>query len=303
MKAPRLIIGTRGSRLALAQAQEAIGLLSSKLEADIEVRIIKTRGDREGRAQIRSPEEAGRFVKELEKALLAGEIDIAVHSLKDLPLAQPAGLEIAACTCRAPAHDVLVSRDSCSLSDLAQGATVGTGSPRRRAQLLYARKDLKVTPIRGNVDTRVSLVDSGKLDAVVVAEAALHRLGLVERGVAIPLEVMLPAPGQGALALEVRTDDQNAKRWASACDDEHTRTCVVTERSVLGELGGGCRAPLGAFAETRGAHRLRLWVRLLSPEGELEAEVRLAGDARHPLALAKRAAGQIKIQAASGFPR
>jgi hydroxymethylbilane synthase len=303
LKAPRLIIGTRGSRLALAQAQEVIGTLSKSIEADIELRIIKTRGDREGYAQIRSPEDAGLFVKELERALLAGEVDIAVHSLKDLPLAQPEGLEIAACTCRAPACDVLVTRGSLGLSDLPRGATVGTGSPRRRAQLLHVRGDLEVVPIRGNVDTRISLVDSGKLEAVVLAEAALHRLGLAERGVAIPLEVMLPAPGQGALALQVRADADSAKRWAGCCDHDATRTCVVAERSVLRELGGGCRAPLGALAETSGAGDLSLWVRLLSPEGKLEAEVKVAGDARNPVSLAKQAADEIKIQAPSSFPR
>lgn len=300
MKTPRLVIGSRGSRLARAQAQEVITALCGRIAAHIELRIIKTGGDRKGLPSAPGAKETGIFVKELEQALLTGKIDIAVHSLKDLPLSQPEGLELAACIRRADPRDVLVSIKRHSLSQLPEGATVGTGSPRRRAQLLHTRQDLKVVPIRGNVDTRISLVDSGKLDALVLAAAGLGRLGLAERGVAIPLEIMLPAPGQGVLALQTRADDAKPRQWGRCCDDEATRACVLAERAVLGALGGGCHAPLGAFAEMLEAGKMSLWVRLLSPGGKLRAEVKVTGSAGAPLELAKQAASEIKLKADSG---
>ncbi len=247
---PSLVIGTRGSRLALAQTRLVVeALRAAKPEVDVEVRIIRTEGDRDTRTSLGELGGRGVFVKEIEEALLMGEIDAAVHSLKDVPTDIPFGLVIAAVPERADPRDALVSRAGERLSALPVGARVGTGSGRRAAQLLALRPDLRPVDIRGNVDTRLRRLDEGAFDAIIVAVAGLSRLGLEGR-MTETLEpmVMTPAVGQGALAVEVRGSDDVALDAFRALDHEPTRLCVEAERAFLRRLGAGCRVPVGALA-------------------------------------------------------
>lgn len=243
-----LVVGTRGSKLALTQTCWVIERLR-RLYPDVEFveKIVKTSGDR-GHGK-----EIGAFVKELEEALQRGEIDLAVHSLKDLPTRPPEGLMIGAVPERAAPHDALISREGRSLQQLPKGARVGTGSPRRRAQLLALRSDFEVVPIRGNVDTRLQKLDAGEVEALVLAKAGLERLGLAERVTEVlPLDAMLPAVGQGALALEVRADDAFARELVQPLDHPETRAAVEAERAFLEALGGGCRVPIAAYGRVEG---------------------------------------------------
>jgi len=254
-----LRVGTRGSRLALRQTEIALEALSSAHpEATFEVRTIHTTGDRT-KASLSEIGGRGVFVIEIERALLAGEIDIAVHSLKDLPTEETPGLAIAAVLPREDPRDVLVSRRGAKLDGLVDGAVVGTGSPRRAAQLSALRPDLRIADIRGNVDTRISKVESGDYDAVVLAAAGLARLDWLKRAAQIfhPDEI-LPAPGQGALAVQVRTADAEAFAVALTADDAETRAAVTAERAFERRLGGGCHAAIAALAEVwEGRIRLR----------------------------------------------
>jgi hydroxymethylbilane synthase len=211
----------------------------------------------------------GVFVAELEQALLAGEIDIAVHSLKDLPVEETPGLAIAAIPRREDPRDALVARGGLSLVQLPPGAVVGTGSPRRACQVAALRPDLRIKGIRGNVDTRLRKVDEGQYDAVVLAAAGLSRLGCLNRATEVfSPDVFLPAVGQGALAVQVRADDQEAYEVAAALDDAATRAAVTAERALERRLGGGCHAAVAALAEARDG---RLWLRALAgrPSGEM----------------------------------
>jgi len=190
------------------------------------------------------------FVAELEHALLTGDIDIAVHSLKDMPSNATDGLAVAAVTQREDVRDVLVSRGGLTLADLPDGAVVGTGSPRRAAQLLAARPDLRIADIRGNVDTRIRKVEDGRYDAAVLAAAGLARLGWLDRASEVlPTEVMLPAVGQGALALQVRADDTEATELVSAADHPASHRATAAERAFEARLGGGCQAAIAALGE------------------------------------------------------
>lgn len=258
-----LVLGTRGSDLALAQSR----MVREALEAaglSIEQRIITTTGDARTTMPLHEPtaEGAGLFTKQLEEALLSGEIDLAVHSLKDLPVETPSGLVIAAILPRAPIDDLLVSRHAGGLSGLPPGAVIGTSSPRRALLLKRRRPDLTMIPIRGNVPTRLSKVASrGDYDATILAAAGLRRLGhdlsggeLQVGGVRLSLEVlgwMLPAPGQGAIAVETRAGDR-AEQALRILHDGSTARCVAAERLVLKHLGGGCHLALGALATESG---------------------------------------------------
>jgi len=250
-----LVLGTRGSHLALAQAHWVESRLASGLppiRADI--RIVKTTGDRALSASLASGESVGWFVREIEDELLVRRIDLAVHSLKDLPLAQPDGLILAAIPAREDARDVLVTRDGRSLPDLEPGARIGTGSPRRIGQLLALRPDLRFEAIRGNVDTRLRKLSEGRVDALVLALAGLNRLGVRKTGAApLPFETMLPAPGQGALALEIRASDrQLGALLRQRLDHAESAAAVRAERAFLQSLGGGCQMPVGALARVFG---------------------------------------------------
>ncbi len=196
----------------------------------------------------------GIFVKELEAALQAGEVDLVVHSLKDLPIHTPQGLQIAAVTEREDARDALVSRNGQSLPELPKGARVGTSSPRRKSQLLAVRSDLKIEDMRGNVDTRLRKLQEGRYDAIVLAACGLIRLGLDDRITEyLSFDQMLPEPGQGALAIETRADDAVMIDMVQILEHSLSRSCVDAERAFLEALGGGCRVPIGAFAEPRQA--------------------------------------------------
>lgn len=242
-------IGTRGSRLALRQTDIVLELLrTAHPGARFQVRTIRTAGDK-SRASLSEIGGRGVFVAELERSLLAGEIDIAVHSLKDLPSAETTGLTIAAVAERGDPRDALVSRDGLTLERLPAGARVGTGSPRRAAQILAARPDLRIADIRGNVDTRIAKVEAGEYDAAVLAAVGLDRLGCLDRASELlPFDVMLPAVGQAALAVQVRADDHEAIALVGAADHTPTRAAVAAERAFERFLGGGCNAAIAAYA-------------------------------------------------------
>jgi len=242
-------IGTRGSTLALVQANwvaERIRLHNANV--DVEIEIIKTSGDKLAADSLVSAGGKGLFVKEIETALLESKVDIAVHSMKDLPMEIPEGLCMAAIPERAEQRDALVT-PYLGLAELPGAATVGSGSPRRRAQLKRARPDLRLVDIRGNVDTRLKKLDWGEYDAVVLACAGLERLGLGARiRQKLPFDICLPAVGQGALAIEARCDDKPTLAALKPLDDPAASVSVRAERALLSALGGGCLAPIGAVA-------------------------------------------------------
>lgn len=247
-----LRIGTRASKLARWQSDWVAAELT-RLGATVEIVEITTRGDVEQLGPVAGIGVQGVFTKEIQAAVLAGEVDLAVHSLKDLPTEQVAGLVLAATPPRETVADALVARTGPSLAELPAGARVGTGSLRRRAQLLHLRPDLHVAGIRGNVDTRLRKLDEGDFDAIVLAAAGLTRLGLSARITEL-LEPphMLPAPGQGSLALECRADDRETHDIVAQLNDEVTRLGIVAERAVLAALHGGCSAPIAAWGRVDG---------------------------------------------------
>jgi hydroxymethylbilane synthase len=276
-----LIIGSRGSKLALTQAQTVkteLELLQPSLAVRVE--IVKTSGDT-STDPLSLIGGKGVFTKELEEALLDGRIDLAVHSLKDLPTIVPEGLVIAAICKREDPRDALVlnsaAKQIVSLLALPKGATVGTSSPRRLAQLQHLRSDLVIKELRGNVDTRLRKLDEGQYDALVLACAGLRRLGLANRiSAALPPAEMLPAVGQGALGIEVRRDDEETIEIVSKLDHKFTRLACTAERSFLRSLGGGCQLPIAAYAVVR-EKRIRLDGLVADPQGKRIARERISG--------------------------
>jgi len=258
-----LVIGSRGSQLALWQARWVQERLSARgFESRVE--IIKTTGDKITDIPLGSFGGKGLFTKEIEEALLAGDVDLAVHSLKDLPTEMPKGLEIVAIPKREDPRDAIVGR---KLAELREGAKVGTSSLRRSTQLQQLRPDLQIESVRGNVDTRLRKLDEGQYDAIVLAAAGLTRLGLGARiAERLTPEVMCPAVGQGALAIECRADAGPASTACRPLDHAETRASVVAERSLLAALGGGCSTPIGAYAHVS-TQRLTLVAVVLSPDG------------------------------------
>jgi hydroxymethylbilane synthase len=253
--AVRIRIGTRGSKLALAQANGVARLLE-KLGAAVEISVIRTSGDAGAEPLSESP--TGIFVREIEQALLSGEVDLAIHSLKDLPTERRPGLTICAIPERADPHDALVTQSGGGLSDLLPGSKVATSSPRRAAQLRAHRPDLVMVGVRGNVDTRLRKLEEQQFDAVVLAYAGLARLGLRDRvSEVIPFEVCLPAPGQGALALQTRSESGEVGELIRRLDHQPTRLAVTAERAFLAGLGAGCTVPAGALGLVQGD-----WMRL-----------------------------------------
>jgi hydroxymethylbilane synthase len=245
-----IIIGTRGSALALAQTtwiKERI--LRHFPDSDVTLKIIKTSADKDTTSSLRSSSSVGVFVKELEQALQDGQIDIAVHSMKDVPTQIAEGLEISAIPEREDARDAFITSSARILSELPRGATIGTGSVRRQSQILALRPDLKILDIRGNVDTRLKKLQDGEYDAIMLACAGLRRLGLQQRiTFALDYEQMLPAPGQGALAIETRGSDARIKAIVSPLNHAPTAIAVSAERSFLHRLGGGCNVPIAVYA-------------------------------------------------------
>lgn len=277
-----LRVGTRGSRLALAQARIAASALQA-VAGESEIVPMSTRGDAISR---RHPgagwaESDGQFTRDLESALLRGEVDLVVHSFKDLPTEPVPGLVIAAILERADARDCLLTADGRQLDDLPFCARVGTSSARRAAQLAAARPDLISVPMRGNVETRIARLRAGDLDAVVLAAAGLDRIGIeVPDAARLPYDVMLPAPAQGALALQVRADDAALRSGLERLDHRPTRVAVAAERALLRRIGGGCLAPLGALGEVHD-RTLRLRAAYEDRSGELR-RAEASGPANDP---------------------
>ena len=273
-----LRLGTRGSALARAQTGQVAALLrGARPGLVVEEIVIRTRGDEARAASLHELDGKGFFVKEIEDALLRGEIDAAVHSLKDLPGELPEGLVLGAIPRREAPWDALVSRGGESIRGLGPGSRIGTGSLRRIAQLRRFRRDLEIVPLRGNVDTRLEKVAAGEVDGAILAVAGLNRLGLGERATeALAPDLMLPAAGQGALGIETREGDEATQQLVQGLDHQETKRAVLAERAVMARLEGGCQLPLAVFGESaRGEFRIR--VRLASVDGERMVEKERTG--------------------------
>ncbi len=286
-----LRVATRGSRLALAQTRCVVeALRRHEPDLEIETVIVSTHGDRDRTTALDRLNAVGVFTKQVEQALRDGRAEIAVHSFKDLPSEAARGLTIAAIPERLWAPDVLVAREPLAgLEALAAGATVGTSSPRRRALLAAMRDDLNILPVRGNVPTRIAKVDRGEFDVVVLARAGLERLGLAERISAVldPM-VFVPAPAQGALAVQCRTDDAATRNLARRIDHGPTRTVVLAERQVLAGLHPGCHAPIGVYARFEADDTMRLIGFLADPDARRPIRREVAGPAKDAEGLASR---------------
>jgi len=285
----RIIFATRPSALARWQTNHVIRLLQAAhpgLEYD--ERIITTKGDRVIDHPLPEIGGKGLFTGELENAVLSGEVHAAVHSLKDLPVEDTAGIVVAAIPAREAAYDVLVSANGTTLANLSAGARVGTCSIRRTAQLLALRPDLNILPLRGNVDTRLRKLMDGEYDAIILAYAGLVRLGLQERITeTFPLNMMLPAPGQGALAVQCRVDDAETLNLLAAIHDPLTAASVYAERAFLAGLGGGCSLPVAAFAEKNNGSII-LTGAVISADGK--QAIRLSAVDEEPYKLGERLA-------------
>ena len=278
-----IIIGSRGSQLALCQTQHIVNRLQDlHPQFRFVIKRIRTKGDEHSSQPSFCFEEKGEFVRELEEALLSGEINLAVHSFKDLPLDSPEGLEIAAVNQREDARDVLVSMKANSLSQLPRGASIGTGSPRRAAQIKAFRPDLDVVDIRGNLDTRLRKVSSGQFDGIILAAAGLIRMGWEEQITEyLSMDICLPAVAQGALAIEAREGDEEIKRLVSVLNHEPTRQATTAEQAFLRFLGGGCRTPIAAFGQINSG-TLELEGMVSTPDGGKLLRARVKGSAELP---------------------
>ena len=260
-------LGTRGSPLALIQARKiaaALEVAERWPAGHVEIVPITTSGDRITDRPLAEVGGNGLWTKELDAALLNGDIDFAVHSMKDVEVVRPKEIRLAAIRPRTHVHDKLIGAES--VEALKKGAVVGTSSPRRAAQLLAARPDLKIIPLRGNVDTRLKKLEAGEVDATILSAAGLHRLGRDDIGTPIPFEIMLPAPGQGALGIECREDDADTSTLLKLLDDVQTRCEVEAERAFARELGGSCHSPVAALASVD--HRqIHLSAEIFSEDG------------------------------------
>jgi len=293
-------LGTRGSQLAQWQAAWVRDRLAAQ-GVRAEIVIIKTRGDAEVDRPLHELEGKGFFTKEIEEALLDGRIDVAVHSLKDLPTTLPAGLALGAIPARHDSREALVNGRS--LSDLAAGARVGTSSLRRIAQVRFLRPDLEVVPLRGNVPTRVRKVETHDgLDAALLAIAGLERLGLGRKGVVIdPFDVM-PAPGQGALGIEIRDNDKTTRKALQPLHDAASAAAVSAERALLAALGGGCQAPVAAWVEAREAgNGKRLYGRVTERDGSVQLTASAHLDPKRPEAAGEAVARLLESEGAASL--
>lgn len=263
-------IGTRGSDLALWQAHYVRDRLQEALPGlQIELEIIRSEGDQNTRHVLYKPSEAGfgLFTKALEEALLEDRIDVAVHSLKDLPTELAPGLALSGVPAREDIHDLWIQKDGRSLETLPDGAIVGTSSLRRRGQARAVRPDVQFLDIRGNVPRRLEILEEGHCAALILAAAGVKRLGIsLPHAIALSLDAFLPAPGQGALAIETRHDDAETRRWVSAIHDPVLGHCVTAERTFLANLEGGCQVPIGAYARLEG-DQLTLRGMVAAPDG------------------------------------
>ncbi|QGJ70544.1 Hydroxymethylbilane synthase [Planctomycetales bacterium 10988] len=295
----RLRLGTRGSALAMWQANEIAGRLRALPEVEIEIIQISTQGDQQQQGPIGAIGTQGVFTKEIQKALLQKEVDLAVHSLKDLPTEPVPGLALTAVPERGPWGDVFVSQKFSKWEDLPEGAIIGTGSARRKTQLLHARADLDIRDIRGNVETRLKKLADGEYEAIILAEAGLVRLEFQEwitQKLAPP--TFLPAVGQGALGLETREDDTSAREVLAQINHPPTWAAVVAERALLATLRGGCLAPVGALGLVDESGDLSLDGVVLSADGQERIAVQVAGTIDDPETLGISAAKQLLEQGA-----
>ena len=272
-----IIVGSRGSKLALLQTELVVQRLRESYHAlEFHVKRIRTGGDRDHTTSLAQIGGRGIFVKELEEALLSGEIDVAVHSLKDMPTDLSAELKLAAVGMRIDARDAFLSKSGKPLSELPEGACVGTGSQRRAVQLKAFRPDIQIRPLRGNIDTRLSKLYSGEFEGIIVAAAAMLRMGWEHRITEyLPIELFLPSAGQGALAVEIRALNQELSVLLSVVNDEPTWQSIQAERAFLSALGGGCRTPIAALG-TVAANSLHLEGMVASADGS--RTLRAAGD-------------------------
>ena len=297
-----LRLGTRRSLLARTQSETVAALLRERLGRDVELVEVTTEGD-VSTESLASMGGTGVFVSALRDALLGDRIDLAVHSLKDLPTAPQEGIALAATPTREDPRDVVVARHGLTLGELPVGSRVGTGSPRRAAQLHALGLGLEIVDIRGNVDTRLGKVASGEYDAVVLARAGLARIGRLDEATEVldPLQ-MLPAPGQGALAVECRSGDGDLAAALAVIEDPRTRAAVEAERAVLATLEGGCSAPIGALAEVvEGEDGEEIWVRAvaLSRDGGLSVRMSASGDTTDAVGVGTRLAGEMLADGAA----
>ena len=297
----KLIFATRPSKLARWQTNYIINALQKiHPQLECEEKVITTQGDKILDKPLPEIGGKGLFTQELESELLSGAVHCAVHSLKDLPVENPAGLTVGCIPARAEVRDALISAHGYIVSTLPNGASVGTSSLRRAAQILSLRPDLNIQSLRGNVDTRLRKTLDGQYDAIILAGAGLTRLGLENHVTEwLSLDVMLPAPGQGALAVQCRADDASTLEFLSSLEDEATRKAVTAERAFLQGLGGGCSVPVAAYAEMTGEQRLEISLTglVISPDGN--KGIRIAGEGRESLELGQQLAQQALSEGAS----
>ena len=290
----RLKLGTRGSPLAMAQARKVAAAIDTAQrwpDGYIEIVPVTTTGDQVQDRPLAEIGGKGLWTKELDRALLAGELHFCVHSMKDVESIRPEGIHIAAVRPRGDARDRIIGAES--IETLKQGAIVGTSSPRRKAQLLRMRPDLKIVPIRGNVETRLKKVESGEVDATLLAAAGLKRLG-IEAGNAIPAEILLPAPGQAVIGMECRTNDTTTQSVLSTVNNQITYSAVMAERAFTKALGGSCSSPVAAFAVLDDGD-LIMRAQIFSEDGSEMVEDRAVfecGDLETPNALARDMLGR-----------
>ena len=306
MTDPLLRLGTRGSRLALVQAGLVRDALAAAVPAlampgAIEIVAIKTTGDAIQDRPLSEAGGKGLFVKEIEEAMLQGRIDAAVHSMKDMPTAQPPGLAIQAFLPREDARDVLIAGNVQRIADLRQGAVVGTSALRRRAQLLHRRPDLQIVNLRGNVETRLAKREAGTVEATLLALAGLKRLGMAHVGTPVPEDEMLPAVGQGAVCIECREDDAKIRAWLAAINHAPTANCVAAEHAMLKVLDGSCRTPIAGHAilTTDGALHLRGLI--VKPDGSEAIATERRGPTSDADAMGRDAGDELKRRGGPGF--
>jgi hydroxymethylbilane synthase len=281
-----LKIGTRGSALALTQARGIAERLINQWPAlTVDIVVIKTKGDIMQDVPLAAIGGKGLFVKEIEDALLRGEIDIAVHSMKDVPAEIPDGLEITIVSEREDPRDVLVSKKGAKIEDMSAGARIGTGSLRRGFQLRHLFPHMEIVPLRGNLDTRIRKIQSENLDGIIVAAAGMRRMGWTDRITQyIPVEIMLPSVGQGVLGIEMRNDDTNTRNAASFINHPQTWREVTAERAFLKKLGGGCQLPVAAYAVKK-EHTLTITGLLGSLDGKMLIKDEVRGHSKNANAL------------------
>jgi len=303
-RAPSLRIGTRGSPLALVQARAVRARLAAAAgvaEDAIELVVIKTTGDMILDRSLADEGGKGLFTKEIEEALLDRRIDVAVHSTKDMPTVLPKGLVLAACLEREDPRDVFISRKARSLAELPRGGSLGTASLRRQAIALRARRDLRVTPLRGNVETRLRKLDAGEVDAILLALAGLKRLGLADRAtVVMSTEEFLPAVGQGAIAIESRKDDSRVTDILARIDHADTSTAVACERAFLAVLDGSCKTPIAGHATVTG-DTAQFRGLIARPDGSAAHDISRTGRRKDAATIGADAGRELKHRAGAGF--